>query len=576
MLTWFRRSFFRSLFMYYIIAGVLLILLTSFMILTFSSNLVQSDVQKQALSGVVTVSENLDDLLAHCRETIFELAENRTVVDYLMRPDHATRYEVARILHLSGRNINEGISTHIVRLADGEIVSTAEPSAIFQKSNYNEIYTLFKRILSTDDVALYTTVKGILMQPDTRIILALAMRDAQNMPCGYVITEVSRNALESIASGYVSVSGNTLMVVDAYNVVLYHSAGSDNEGLSKLDYDANFSQIWTTDAASGTWPTANLPWAKASYTSYAVVSEVSTALLHAMRTSTSLAILPVFLSACITGILFAYIVAKTMSSPLRRLTLAMGEIEKGNFQAPVPITRHDELGRLSEAFNHMQRQIEDLLAHNEEKQRTLRIAEINALSLQVTPHFLYNTLDLIKWCIRLDRPDDANNVIVQLARLLRRLMNNEADIVQVADEMALVESYLEIQKYRHGDKLEVRLDIDETVNQVCIPKLVLQPLIENAIVHGFDESSFGGILQIIARRTGEYLCFVVSDNGAGMSTEKLLSVQRFPVDGMYSIGLSNVNQRAQLYGDASCGITIESAEGKGTTITLILKGLSKP
>ena len=470
MLERFRHSYFGRLFLHYIILSVLLVALTGLLILASSSASVQSGMLEQTRSGVRAVAESLDALLGRSAEVIRELAADATVRAYLESPDAATRYEVARILYLSNVNFRGGVTTHVVRISDGGIVSTGEVSPVFAPENYNETFTLFKRILSSDDVAVYTTVKGIRMLRDTRVILAKAVRDDRGEPLGYVAVEVSRDALASIVSSYSFVSSRPIMVVDPYDVVLYNSAGDEGEGLSKLAFRSDFGEIWATDASSGAFDADNLCWTKTGFARYAAVSEVSPALLNSVLSSTSRTVLPVLLVTCFLGILFAYFFARTVSAPIRKLTLAMGEAEKGNFRALVPVTSRDEIGRLSEAFNHMQLEIEELIARIGEKQRSLRVAEVNALALQVNPHFLYNTLDLIKWCVKLDRRDDALMIVVRLGKLLRRLMNNRADVIPVAEEMEVVRAYLEIQKCRHRESIDMRFDIDPALLKKLITK----------------------------------------------------------------------------------------------------------
>ena len=162
-------------------------------------------------------------------------------------------------------------------------------------------------------------------------------------------------------------------------------------------------------------------------------------------------------------------------------------------------------------------------------------------------------------------------MIVQLGHLLRMLMNNTEDTITVSGEIQIVQAYLEIQRVRWQDRLEVRFDIAPGIEHLVIPKLMLQPLIENAIQHGLEDMPERGLVHISGRRDGDYLHFRVLDSGRGMSAQKLEQVRKTTPDGMYHIGLSNLNQRAKLFGDESCGLEINSTEGRGTTILLTVK-----
>jgi len=572
MLSGFRHSYFGRLFFYYITAGVLLVLLTVFMILGLAGASVENGIREQTQSGVRAIADSLDSFLGNLGEIVSNVAGDGVVAGYLGGSGGVTRYDVARVLYLSGVNSANAFDLHVIRLSDGEITSTGSASEVFSRENYNENYTLFRRILSSDGVVVYKTVRGINMLGDTRMILAKAARDGAGRPLGLVVAEISRAAFESVVSGHPLVGSRPVLVVDLYDVVLYSSTGPEAEGLGKLGA-RGLGGVWASDAPSGGVENSSLYWTKLSFTDCAVLGEASPTLLNSVVSSASRAILPVLLAACAIGMLFAFIVAKSVSAPIKRLTLAMRRVEKGNFSAAVPVTSRDEIGQLSEAFNHMQSQIEELIANIEEKQRSLRIAEINALSLQVNPHFLYNTLDLIKWSDKLGKPGETSRIVVQLGKLLRRLMNNKADVVPLSEELELVQAYLEIQRSRYLGKLDIRFDIEEGLEKARIPKLVLQPLIENAIVHGLEGKPGGGRLLVTGRRAGDLMRFVVLDDGEGMTPERLKAVRQLRPNGMYNIALGNVHQRARLYGDDRCGLTIESELGRGTVITLVLKAI---
>ncbi len=568
-----RHTYLGRLFFYYIIAGVLLVLITVGLILALASASVGGNVRAQTFSGVSAIAAHLDEYLENCREVIRKVAGDGVVARYLARDPGATRYDVARVLHLSDINAGGGFAVHVVRLSDGEISSTGAVSPVFERENYNPDFTMFRRILSAEDVADYKSVRGINMLGDTRLVLGKAVRGEAGEALGLVVVEVSREAFDSVVSGYALPSARSVAVVDPYDVVLFSTGGAEREGLGKLEKDGGYERIWAGGATGGELSPSGTYWAGLGSARLAVVGETSPALVNAVLASASRAVLPVLLAACAIGMLLSYIVARTVSAPISRMTEAMRQVEAGNFHARVSVTSRDEIGRLGAAFNRMQARIVELIRNIEEEQRSLRIAEINALSLQVNPHFLYNTLDLIKWSDKLGQPGEVSRIMVQLGKLLRLLMNNKAEVVALADEMALIGAYLDIQKCRYREKLFIRFDVEEGMETERIPKLTLQPLIENAIVHGLENKPGGGALTVTARRSGDLMRFVVEDDGEGMSPETLESVKELKPNGMYNIGLSNVHQRARLYGDERCGLTIESALGRGTTITLVLKRL---
>ena len=222
-----RHTYLGRLFFYYIIAGVLLVLSTVGLILALASASVGGNVRAQTFSGVSAIAAHLDEYLENCREVIRKVAGDGVVARYLARDPGATRYDVARVLHLSDINAGGGFAVHVVRLSDGEISSTGAVSPVFERENYNPEFTMFRRILSAEDVADYKSVRGINMLGDTRLVLGKAVRGEAGEALGLVVVEVSREAFDSVVSGYALPSARSVAVVDPYDVVLFSDVGAD-------------------------------------------------------------------------------------------------------------------------------------------------------------------------------------------------------------------------------------------------------------------------------------------------------------------------------------------------------------
>src|SRR5690606_18135529 len=148
--------------------------------------------------------------------------------------------------------------------------------------------------------------------------------------------------------------------------------------------------------------------------------------------------------------------------------------------------RTDEFGTVGSGFNSMVKQIQDLIAAAKDEQRRLRIAEMKALQAQLNPHFIYNTLDLIKWNAKMNHTAEINQIVVHLAKLLRGMIRADDEIISLQDELDIIENYLFIQRYRFMDRLSVEIRVDPDIRDAQIPRLILHPLVENAIVHGFE------------------------------------------------------------------------------------------
>ena len=275
---------------------------------------------------------------------------------------------------------------------------------------------------------------------------------------------------------------------------------------------------------------------------------------------------------CVTGYL-AYRLSRHLWRPLHMLATAMRRVRNSDdFSVQVDAERGDEIGELAQTFNSLIEHIHTLLAENRERERTLRVAQVKSLTEMIRPHFMYNTLNLIKWSAKLGDNEGAADTAVQLGKLLRASVSMK-DFVTVAEELTFLRTYLKIQQRRFEGRLKVKVRVESSVYGCYVPKLILQPLVENAIQHGIEMTESGGSIAITGAKEVDHLVFRVKDNGHGMSTERQREVLARRDDNHF--GLYNVHMRAVLNGDAGCGITLQSVEGKGTEAILTLKHLEE-
>lgn len=271
---------------------------------------------------------------------------------------------------------------------------------------------------------------------------------------------------------------------------------------------------------------------------------------------------------CITAYL-SYRLSRKLWQPLHTLATAMRRVRyEDDFSVQVDIRRGDEIGELALTFNGLIEHVRTLLAENRARERTLRIAQVKSLTEMMRPHFIYNTLNLIKWSAKLGDSEGAADTAVQLGKLLRASVNMK-EFVTVADELMFLRTYLKIQQRRFEGRLNVTVRVDSGIYKCYVPKLILQPLVENAIQHGLEELECGGSIAIVGGRTECYLVFRVADNGQGISPDRCREIMRHRDDNHF--GLYNVHMRAALNGDAHCGIELHSEEGEGTEVVLTLK-----
>ena len=273
--------------------------------------------------------------------------------------------------------------------------------------------------------------------------------------------------------------------------------------------------------------------------------------------------------------------SRTLTNPIFKLKRLMKQAESGDLTVRFNFEHNDEIGELGQSFNHMIARIDQLIQMVYVEQENKRTAEMKSLQEQIKPHFLYNTLDTISWMARDYDAEDIVRLVDALTNMFRIGLSHGKDIITVKEEITHVSNYLYIQKIRYKDKLNYVIHVDESLYAIEVPKLILQPLVENAIYHGVKAKRGGGTITITGVPEGENLVFTVQDNGAGMPQEKVEELnrrmsERSVLDEQKSFGLFYIRERIQLCYGKGYGVHVESALGEGTRVTITLPLYQKP
>lgn len=273
--------------------------------------------------------------------------------------------------------------------------------------------------------------------------------------------------------------------------------------------------------------------------------------------------------------------SRTLTNPIFKLKRLMKQAESGDLTVRFNFQHNDEIGELGQSFNHMIARIDQLIQMVYVEQENKRTAEMKSLQEQIKPHFLYNTLDTISWMARDYDAEDIVRLVDALTNMFRIGLSHGKDIITVKEEITHVSNYLYIQKIRYKDKLNYVIHVDESLYAIEVPKLILQPLVENAIYHGVKAKRGGGTITITGVPEGENLVFTVQDDGAGMLQEKVEELnrrmsERSVLDEQKSFGLFYIRERIQLCYGKGYGVHVESTLGEGTRVTITLPLYQKP
>lgn len=266
--------------------------------------------------------------------------------------------------------------------------------------------------------------------------------------------------------------------------------------------------------------------------------------------------------------LVAYLISKLLTKRIQFLANRMKEVQLNNYSLISPVQGTDEISELNNSYNHLLNKINDYANTQYQLGIELKNSELKALQAQINPHFLYNTLDMLHWIAQDYGADEISEIVSLLSKYYKLSLSNGVDVVSVKDAIKHIEVYVKLQNFRFDNSIQLILNIDPQMNNYGILKLLLQPIVENAILHGIQgKDDQAGTITITGNLSNNLLYFTITDNGIGMNTHQIENLtKRDTIIGGY--GIKNVIQRIQLYYGAEYGLQYHSEPGEGTTVLL--------
>lgn len=294
--------------------------------------------------------------------------------------------------------------------------------------------------------------------------------------------------------------------------------------------------------------------------------------IKTVRITLVLVYIVIFILVFYLSLLFA----KGITKPLKRLTDEMKLVEEGRFDeiAPVDITtvkQGDEIAQLERDFHLMVQKINSLIKDNYLKQIAVKESEFKALQAQINPHFLYNTLDSINWLAKINKQHQIATMVKALGNLLRNSISIKSEVISLGNEINILEDYITIQKCRYEERLDFSIDISQEYWQYMIPKLSIQPLVENSIKHGLEKILGVCKIRVWAESSENGLEIWVQDNGPGMDKDFLAKLNKGEIKPRGSgIGIKNIDDRIKIIFGREYGIKIDSILGQGTKVCIFI------
>ena len=569
-----------------IFATVAVLILSAVVIVTgvsmkFTNTSIFENSSEYTHTIIQQMNQNIDSYIDYMENIAYLISSNEDVQDYLFdeKIDNEGRYRILNQLQtiLDSRSDirNVGIISKNGRMLinDGSKsvnqdldLNTQEWYATALEKPNGPILTSYhvQHIISGERPWVITLSRGI------------RDRSGSGEKEGVFFIDLNYSAISELCDQSTVGTKGYAFILDAKGNIVYHP--QQQQLYNELQTE-NISLIMDTDEDTVLTGTGNdgklYSISRSGKTGWTVVDCTSVReLLRKSRQAQSVYVLTAIILV-IVALLFSRFMARSITLPIQKLRDSMKKVQEGDFSvSDVVVDSKNEIGSLTKSFDVMTHRIHELMEQNVHEQEEKRKSELKALQSQINPHFLYNTLDSIIWMAEGKKNEEVVLMTASLARLLRQSISNEDEVVPIANEVEYARGYLTIQKMRYKDKLEFQIEVDSSILYIPLIKLVLQPIIENAIYHGLKYKESKGLLIVKGFMKDGNAVLQVIDDGVGMDEETLAHIYDKHKVNYHSngVGVYNVQKRLKLYYGEDYGITYTSELGKGTTATITIPG----
>ncbi len=569
-----------------IFATVAILVLSAVVIVTgvsmkFTNNSIFENSSEYTHTIIQQMNQNIDSYIDYMENIAYLISSNEDVQDYLFDEavDNEGRYRILNqfrtILDSRSDIRNVGIISK-----NGRMLINDGSKSVNQDLDLNTQEWYSKALKSPNGPILTSSHVQHIISGERPWVITLSRgirdRSGSGEKEGVFFIDLNYSAISELCDQSTVGTKGYAFILDAKGNIVYHP--QQQQLYNELQTE-NISLIMDADKDTVLTDTGNngklYSISRSDKTGWTVVDCTNVReLLSKSRQAQSVYVLTAIVLV-IVALLFSRFMARSITLPIQKLRDSMKKVQEGDFSvSDVVVDSRNEIGSLTKSFDVMTHRIQELMEQNVHEQEEKRKSELKALQSQINPHFLYNTLDSIIWMAEGKKNEEVVLMTASLARLLRQSISNEDEVVPIANEVEYARGYLTIQKMRYKDKLEFQIDVDSSILYIPLIKLVLQPIIENAIYHGLKYKESKGLLIVKGFMKDGNAVLQVIDDGVGMDEETLSHIYDKHKVNYHSngVGVYNVQKRLKLYYGDDYGITYESEKGKGTTATITIPG----
>lgn len=551
----------------YILTLGFIILTLSGSILYFSiSNIILEESIANAKSSIEKTGNYVDHYIRQLKSLSLLLAEDSNVEAYFSDENLDSEDAIDKLIRTTLKG-NPFIRSVTFVGKNGSILSNEE--SLHMSTSYDMMKEEWYVKAISDEMPVLTSARQqtFNMDKDNWVIsLSRELKNTQGENIGVLLLDMDYTFLEDTLQNLDLGNEGYAFILNKENQVVYHKDASyfmNQEKQAELTqllkgkkgYDSKSNTLIQSNSL------LNCQWYLVGVSSLDRLYQVKRQVIEALLLTSII----LFVSV---GFLGSFMASK-ITNPIRLLEKAMTDLEDGLKEVPIQENGCYEAKSLSLHFNSMVNKISMLMEDVAEQQRSIKNYEIKVLQSQINPHFLYNTLDTIVWMAEFNDSEKVIAITKALANFFRLSLSGGSELTTLHHEMKHVEDYLFIQQQRYGDALQYSINYHDEQKDIEIPKIILQPFVENAIYHGLKNK--GGKIDITAHLSHHDLLITIKDNGMGFDVNASNNESKAKHVKLGGVGISNVSQRLKLYYGSDYGVSIESKPGSGTTVTLKLK-----
>lgn len=536
--------------------------------------------------------EKIDKYFYDVNEVSLDIAYSPNIQDYLNKKRTYFRSEILKDADLENEVQNFLYTRlakvdyiHSICVYGNEYNKRVRAYKELQDIDYN--YELFRedwyprvRLLNRDKVIIQTHYdKQVFNSREKIVSLVRKIYNIHNYSeMGVLVMNINLNALKELCRDILQDEGVKVYIADSEGFIIYSSVEEE----SMLTLLSQVQQKMLEPRGSFTVDIGdNKPFVTydtSSYTGWKIVISMPYTSLARESNVVGFVIALVVVFICAFLVFLIMYVSSRITFPIKKLEECMKTAETSNFSNRFAIDSNDEIGHLGRNFNNLMDKINELFSEIYREQGLKREAEINALQAQINPHFLYNTLNTMKWMAVIQKADKMVQIIDDLTALLQFTAKKTKELIGISEEIETLKRYINIQKFRYYDRFEVDFDFPAELEEYKILKFTLQPIIENSIFHGFETIVSGGVIRIKGEMADGDIRISVEDNGVGMDeqrAEEILLKDTTDKNRFNRIGINNVHQRLKLHFGERYGLTINSSPGKGTEVVVLIPAVKE-